>query len=65
MEEVNSVELGNNFELGTKYSDLMEMYYQDENGNKANKASKKYHHKYKLAQATLDFQTFSLLFTFN
>lgn len=33
MEEVNSVELGNNFELGTKYSDLMEMYYQDENGN--------------------------------
>ena len=32
-EEVNSVELGNNFELGTKYSDLMEMYYQDENGN--------------------------------
>lgn len=33
MEEINSVELGNNFELGTKYSDLMEMYYQDENGN--------------------------------
>lgn len=33
MKEVNSVELGNNFELGTKYSDLMEMYYQDENGN--------------------------------
>ena len=33
MEEVNSVELGNNFELGTKYSDLMEMHYQDENGN--------------------------------
>lgn len=33
MEEVNSVELGNNFELGTKYSDLMGMYYQDENSN--------------------------------
>lgn len=33
MEEVNSVELGNNFELGTKYSDLMEMYYKDENSN--------------------------------
>lgn len=32
MQEVNSVELGNNFELGTKYSETMNMYYQDEDG---------------------------------
>ena len=32
MKEVNSVELGNNFELGTKYSESMNMYYQDEDG---------------------------------
>ena len=33
MKEYHSVELGNNFELGTKYSETMNMYYQDENGN--------------------------------
>lgn len=32
MKEYNSVELGNNFELGTKYSETMKLYYQDENG---------------------------------
>ena len=32
MKEYNSIELGNNFELGTKYSESMNMYYQDENG---------------------------------
>lgn len=32
MVEYNSVELGNNFELGTKYSEAMKLYYQDENG---------------------------------
>ena len=32
MVEYNSVELGNNFELGTKYSESMKLYYQDENG---------------------------------
>ena len=32
MKEYNSVELGNNFELGTKYSEAMKMYYQDEEG---------------------------------
>ena len=32
MKECNSVELGNNFELGTKYSESMKMFYQDENG---------------------------------
>lgn len=32
MKEYNSVELGNNFELGTKYSETMKMYYQDEEG---------------------------------
>ena len=32
MKEYNSVELGNNFELGTKYSDAMKLYFQDENG---------------------------------
>lgn len=32
MKEYNSVELGNNFELGTKYSESMKLYFQDENG---------------------------------
>ena len=32
MKEYNSLELGNNFELGTKYSDSMKLYYKDENG---------------------------------
>ena len=32
LKEYNSVELGNNFELGTKYSDSMKHYYIDENG---------------------------------
>ena len=32
MQEVNSIELGNNFELGTKYSDSMKIYYQDDDG---------------------------------
>lgn len=32
MKEYNSVELGNNFELGTKYSEAMGLTYQDENG---------------------------------
>ena len=32
LEEVSSVELGNNFELDTKYSDSMNLYYVDENG---------------------------------
>ena len=31
--EVNSVELGNNFELGIKYSESMKLFYQDEDGN--------------------------------
>ena len=31
--EYNSVELGNNFQLGTKYSESMNLYYKDENGN--------------------------------
>ena len=30
--EYNAVELGNNFQLGTKYSEEMNLYYQDENG---------------------------------
>lgn len=30
--EVNSIELGNNFQLGTKYSESMNLYYKDENG---------------------------------
>lgn len=34
LEEYNSVELGNNFELGTKYSESMKLFYQDENGEK-------------------------------
>lgn len=33
LKEYNSVELGNNFELGTKYSESMKLYYQDENGD--------------------------------
>ncbi len=32
MKEYNSIELGNNFYLGTKYSDSMKLYYKDENG---------------------------------
>lgn len=32
MKEYNSVELGNNFELGTKYSESMDLKFQDENG---------------------------------
>ena len=32
LKEYNSVELGNNFELGIKYSESMKLYYQDENG---------------------------------
>ena len=32
LKEYNSVELGNNFELGTKYSDSMKLYFVDENG---------------------------------
>ena len=34
LEEASSVELGNNFCLGTKYSESMQQYYIDENGNK-------------------------------
>lgn len=33
MKEYNSIELGNNFELGTKYSESMKLYFQDENNN--------------------------------
>jgi len=33
LKEYNSVELGNNFQLGTKYSESMSLYYKDENGN--------------------------------
>lgn len=33
MKKYNSVELGNNFMLGTKYSDSMKLYYKDEKGN--------------------------------
>lgn len=32
LKEYNSVELGNNFELGCKYSETMNLYYQDEDG---------------------------------
>ena len=32
LKEYNALELGNNFELGTKYSDSMQLYYIDENG---------------------------------
>lgn len=31
LKEYNAVELGNNFQLGTKYSDSMHLYYKDEN----------------------------------
>lgn len=34
MKEYNSVELGNNFTLGTKYSESMKLYFNDENGEK-------------------------------
>lgn len=33
LEEYSAVELGNNFQLGTKYSDAMKLYFKDENGN--------------------------------
>ncbi len=32
MKEYHAVELGNNFQLGTKYSESMKLYYKDENG---------------------------------
>ena len=32
LKEYQAVELGNNFQLGTKYSKSMELYYTDENG---------------------------------
>ena len=32
LKEYHSLELGNNFELGTKYSDSMKLYFTDENG---------------------------------
>ena len=32
LETINSVELGNNFQLGTKYSESMNLYYKDETG---------------------------------
>ena len=32
LKEYNAVELGNNFQLGTKYSESMNLYYIDENG---------------------------------
>ncbi len=34
LKEYNSVELGNNFELGTKYSESMKLLFQDEDGIK-------------------------------
>ncbi len=34
LKEYNTVELGNNFQLGTKYSETMQQYYTDENGEK-------------------------------
>ncbi len=33
MKEYNAVELGNNFQLGTRYSEKMGLYYKDEDGN--------------------------------
>lgn len=33
LREYSAVELGNNFQLGTKYSDAMKLYFKDENGN--------------------------------
>ena len=32
LKEYSSIELGNNFELGTKYSESMKLYYTDESG---------------------------------
>ena len=32
LKEVNAIELGNNFQLGTKYSESMKLYYKDETG---------------------------------
>lgn len=32
LKEYNAVELGNNFQLGTKYSESMKLYFKDENG---------------------------------
>lgn len=32
LREVNAIELGNNFQLGTKYSESMKLYYKDETG---------------------------------
>ena len=34
LKELHSIELGNNFELDTKYSDSMQLYFTDENGEK-------------------------------
>lgn len=34
LKEYNTVELGNNFQLGTKYSESMNLFYTDENGDK-------------------------------
>ena len=34
LKEYNTVELGNNFQLGTKYSTSMNLFYMDENGEK-------------------------------
>ena len=34
LQEFNTVELGNNFQLGTKYSESMNLYYTSENGDK-------------------------------
>ena len=33
LKELNSVELGNNFQLGTKYSESMNLFFKDEEGN--------------------------------
>ena len=35
LKEVHTVELGNNFQLGTKYSEGMKCYFQDETGHNA------------------------------
>lgn len=32
LKEYNAIELGNNFQLGTKYSESMKLYYKDETG---------------------------------
>ena len=34
LKEYSTVELGNNFQLGTKYSESMNLFYTDENGDK-------------------------------